>query len=425
MEKVSRLSVNPSSQSPAPEVEKPPVPNKCRIIWQSLKLGLSQKEVSNLYKTGEMKELKQVSEGMGFFQTRKAAKVQVAIRNVLLQSVPQDEALSQEKVWQVAAELTRAVVLKSIQAKDGGVETMQRGKTYKAKEFNVPFSMQYNDDGSMLIKLKPGKGDLEIRALGAGAFGKVTRAIQIDAGTVRSRSAKMVAYKSQLVTYKHQDTDEEFKIAENEVRMNRAAKGCKNVGTAFTVTEYKGGAENVEKIGMIFEFCNRGDLIDFMMNGGFHALPEKDQLRLFREILVGVQELHKRNIVHLDLKPDNVMLFERDGELHARVVDLGIAAFTTDEVPPRGSPDWMAPELEKMGKVMHPQPSMDCYSLGNMAYFMFLCLRNDDGTFAEKFDEIPVNLWDMTNQLRDEDPENRLDTAGAIKLIDARLKELG
>lgn len=88
-------------------------------------------------------------------------------------------------------------------------------------------------------------------------------------------------------------------------------------------------------------------------------LSPVDVLRLAQQLLSAVQYLHRRGIVHLDLKPGNLMI--RNG----RVMVLDFGAAQPIGVPldhgPRGTDGYMAPEHERLQAV---DPSMDLYSIG-------------------------------------------------------------
>jgi serine/threonine protein kinase len=90
---------------------------------------------------------------------------------------------------------------------------------------------------------------------------------------------------------------------------------------------------------------------------------------LFRQILSGVGFLHSRNILHLDLKPGNVIL---NGG-HARIGDYGLAKVMSEtlmnitEGNMRGTPLYMAPELAMGDGCL----ASDVYSLGIMFYELF------------------------------------------------------
>src|SRR5690606_13746007 len=84
---------------------------------------------------------------------------------------------------------------------------------------------------------------------------------------------------------------------------------------------------------------------------------------------------HAEGIVHRDLKPENVMVEERDGHLHARVLDFGIARVggpaegeargLTRVGAIMGTPGYMAPE-QALGESVDARA--DVYALGVMLW---------------------------------------------------------
>ncbi len=94
-------------------------------------------------------------------------------------------------------------------------------------------------------------------------------------------------------------------------------------------------------------------------------------LRITREMCAALVYMHSQNIVHRDMKPQNIMLC-KDGSL--RIMDFGIAKAAsmrritfTGFSPAMGTPDYMAPEQVK-GK--RGDERTDIYSLGAMFYEM-------------------------------------------------------
>ncbi|MEE6527198.1 hypothetical protein FKM82_028389, partial [Ascaphus truei] len=55
------------------------------------------------------------------------------------------------------------------------------------------------------------------------------------------------------------------------------------------------------------------------------AFTEKDVTRLIRQILQGVLYLHRSNVVHLDLKPQNILLTSSSPLGDIRIVDFGLS----------------------------------------------------------------------------------------------------
>jgi len=96
-------------------------------------------------------------------------------------------------------------------------------------------------------------------------------------------------------------------------------------------------------------------------------------LRVFRQLVEGVSELHKNNIVHRDIKPQNVFL---DSDDNLVLGDFGLVFFT-DERHTRisgtlenvGSRDWM-PAWAMGRRVEDIKPSFDIFCLGKLLWSM-------------------------------------------------------
>jgi len=91
----------------------------------------------------------------------------------------------------------------------------------------------------------------------------------------------------------------------------------------------------------------------------------KTCLDYIEQILEGTAYAHRRNIIHCDIKPQNILLFP-DGLL--RISDFGIARLALHTVTASGSGTlgYIAPE-QAMGK---PSPRSDVFSLGLLFYRM-------------------------------------------------------
>ena len=75
---------------------------------------------------------------------------------------------------------------------------------------------------------------------------------------------------------------------------------------------------------MVQEYC-QGDLQDYLRTKGIGVgLDEGEAREIIRQILVAMMHMHKHNIVHRDLKLDNILLKEGpDGKWIAKLGDFG------------------------------------------------------------------------------------------------------
>jgi serine/threonine protein kinase len=76
---------------------------------------------------------------------------------------------------------------------------------------------------------------------------------------------------------------------------------------------------------------------------------EDKSIKIFRNILQVIEDLHSNKIIHHDIKPSNIMLQKLDNDHEIMLIDFGLAcSFEDDEVLNRhaaGTPGYIAPEL--------------------------------------------------------------------------------
>ncbi|KAF0400484.1 Mitosis inhibitor protein kinase wee1 [Gigaspora margarita] len=78
-----------------------------------------------------------------------------------------------------------------------------------------------------------------------------------------------------------------------------------------------------EQLGHLYlqtELCDNGTLLDFIAN---NALSESQIWKIFMDIAFGLKHIHGHNIMHLDLKPDNIFMAS-DGTF--KIGDFGLAS---------------------------------------------------------------------------------------------------
>jgi tetratricopeptide (TPR) repeat protein len=162
-------------------------------------------------------------------------------------------------------------------------------------------------------------------------------------------------------------------------------------------------------------------------------------LGIARQILAGLNRAHGAGVVHRDLKPDNIMLIERDGTRDfVKILDFGIAK-VTDPEPGRealtqagmvfGTPEYLSPEQALGDKI---DARADLYAFGVILFEMLIGKRPFESedkvriismhlshavprfATANPAVEVPLALEDVVMQTLDKQRDNRFSSASAL-----------
>lgn len=132
---------------------------------------------------------------------------------------------------------------------------------------------------------------------------------------------------------------------------------------------------------LITDYCEGGTLRSLMAEEGRLSLSQS--LKLILDVLAGLEHAHAQQIVHCDIKPENILLSVTAAGWTARISDFGIARLTQELNDPRfnntGSPAYMAPE-RFYGQ---HSPTSDLYSVGVLLYELLVGHRPFSGTPGE------------------------------------------
>lgn len=123
-----------------------------------------------------------------------------------------------------------------------------------------------------------------------------------------------------------------------------------------------------------------------------------DAVHIMGQVVNGIQEAHDQDIVHRDIKPDNIMLQEVAGDANfVRLLDFGLAKFVDERSNTSlaiGTPMYMAPEQLDRSNI---GPWTDVYAMGVMAFELFTGRRAFQGEFQDiyqqKMDHAYDPLW--------------------------------
>ncbi|HEU0032668.1 MAG TPA: protein kinase [Kofleriaceae bacterium] len=129
---------------------------------------------------------------------------------------------------------------------------------------------------------------------------------------------------------------------------------------------------------IVFEYLEGTLLTDEVYRVG--GLPVRRAVRIAQQIASALHAAHNADIVHRDLKSDNVFLTDKDDALdHVKVLDFGISRFldSDDEQTRRGmvmgTPEFMAPEQITSPNLVDRRA--DIYALGVIMYEMLTARR--------------------------------------------------
>lgn len=176
---------------------------------------------------------------------------------------------------------------------------------------------------------------------------------------------------------------------------------------------------------LVMEYVAQGSLFNAVERVVF-TLEQKQRLAL--EIALGLNYLHRKGVVHCNLKSSNVLL---DENLHAKITDFGLARIRNSDTfgslksDERRSNDavWLAPERCLRGIVA--QPAVDIYSYGVILWELMTGKHpkfDADIKCVEALADVPKVYAEVIRQCCSNDPSERPSLDFIIERIAAELK---
>ncbi|RWS25381.1 myosin light chain kinase: smooth muscle-like protein, partial [Leptotrombidium deliense] len=148
-----------------------------------------------------------------------------------------------------------------------------------------------------------------------------------------------------------------------------------------------------------------GELFERIIADDF-VLTEFDCIQYMRQILEGVRYMHTNYVMHLDLKPENIVCITKNSH-RIKIIDFGLARIWNPKTEARvlfGTPEFVAPEVIQYEPI---SPKCDLWSIGVICYVLLSGLSPFAGdTDSETFSNIIKVQFDFDDEAFDNISEN-------------------
>ncbi|XP_051946703.1 calcium/calmodulin-dependent protein kinase type IV-like [Xyrauchen texanus] len=139
---------------------------------------------------------------------------------------------------------------------------------------------------------------------------------------------------------------------------------------------------------IIQELATGGDVFDWILDQGNYT--ERDAANVIRQVLEAVAYLHSLNIVHRNLKLENLMYYRESNHNKVVLRDFYLSRFENGSITePCGTPEYLAPEVVARHRYGRP---VDCWAVGVIMYI----LLSGNPPF---YDETEEENTDMHNRI--------------------------
>ncbi|CAF4099273.1 unnamed protein product [Rotaria magnacalcarata] len=239
--------------------------------------------------------------------------------------------------------------------------------------------------------------------LGRGKFGEVKKC--------RERSTKHLLAAKFLQINRETDRTEAF----NEIEIMKALQHPR-------LLQLYDAFETKSDICLIMELITGGELFERVIDEDFILTERLCELYMM-QICEGVSFMHSCNIIHLDMKPENVLCLNRDGH-RIKIIDFGLARkFDPDKQLKVlfGTPEFVAPEVINFDRIGF---GTDMWSVGVICYVLLSGLspfmgESDNDTYTninrvnydfddEAFTDISDEAKDFISKLLLKNKDERL-----------------
>lgn len=177
--------------------------------------------------------------------------------------------------------------------------------------------------------------------------------------------------------------------------------------------------ETEKRVFIVTELVSGGELLDRVTAQGNYC--ELDAANLIHQIIDGVAYLHKKGIVHRDLKLENILLLNSNHDAPIKIADFGLSkSLAPNDVLSTmcGSPQYVAPEILEMsdGTADQYSPACDMWSVDDdIDAVLFRKIKSGKYDADDPiWDGISASAKDLVARLLVVEPSHRLTAEQAL-----------
>ncbi|XP_055693724.1 uncharacterized protein LOC129796062 isoform X2 [Lutzomyia longipalpis] len=169
---------------------------------------------------------------------------------------------------------------------------------------------------------------------------------------------------------------------------------------------------------VVLDLIEGGELFERVIDDDF-ILTEKACIVFVRQLCEAMEFVHRKNILHLDLKPENIMCLTREGN-RIKIIDFGLARKFDPNKKLQvlfGTPEFVAPEVVNFDSISY---GTDMWSVGVICYVLLSGLSPFMGeTDIETMANVTIAKYDFDDDAFRDVSSEAIDFISSLLVKDA------
>ena len=137
----------------------------------------------------------------------------------------------------------------------------------------------------------------------------------------------------------------------------------------------------------VMEYAKGGELTQLIKSK--EPIPETQIKNIFKQVYNAVKYIHNKNIIHRDLKTNNILFLDEE-KTHVAIIDFGISSTTSGgDVLKAGTLKYLSPEVLE-GENFKNSHKIDMWALGIILFLLYFKVFPFDG---KNYSEIQKSIY--------------------------------